>query len=131
MKYGINEEFVKKNRKKEKEYLILNSNLSDKVEGKHAIDSPGMPKSAEVTVIILNQLLIQIIIILKVNGSEDSEMMTPHPKEKLKPTNHPEKRNYIPTTQVPPEEYLLEENEERSMIEPKSYDNPKLKSLIR
>ena len=50
-----------------------------KVEGKHAIDSPGMPKSAE----------------------------------------------------VPPEEYLLEENEERSMIEPKSYDNPKLKSLIR
>merc|ERR1712038_170109 len=47
-------------------------------EGKHAIDSPGMPKSAE----------------------------------------------------VPPEEYLLEENEERSMIEPKSYDNPKLKSLI-
>ena len=34
-------------------------------------------------------------------------------------------------TQVPPEEYLLEENEERSMIEPKSYDNPKLKSLIR
>jgi len=48
------------------------------VEGKHAIDSPGMPKSAE----------------------------------------------------VPPEEYLLEENEERSMIEPKSYDNPKLKDLI-
>jgi len=48
------------------------------VEGKHAIDSPGMPKSAE----------------------------------------------------VPPEEYLLEENEERSMIEPKSYENPKLKSLI-
>ena len=53
--------------------------MSYKVEGKHAIDSPGMPKSAE----------------------------------------------------VPPEEYLLEENEERSMIEPKSYDNPKLKSLIR
>ena len=49
------------------------------VEGKHAIDSPGMPKSAE----------------------------------------------------VPPEEYLLEENEERSMIEPKSYENPKLKDLIR
>jgi len=48
------------------------------VEGKHAIDSPGMPKSAE----------------------------------------------------VPPEEYLLEENEERSMIEPKSYENPKLKDLI-
>ena len=48
------------------------------VEGKHAIDSPGMPKSAE----------------------------------------------------VPPEEYLLEENEERSMIEPKSYENAKLKSLI-
>jgi len=48
------------------------------VEGKHAIDSPGMPKSSE----------------------------------------------------VPPEEYLLEENEERSMIEPKSYDNPKLKNLI-
>jgi len=48
------------------------------VEGKHAIDSPGMPKSAE----------------------------------------------------VPPEEYLLEENEERSMIEPRSYDNPKLKNLI-
>jgi len=48
-------------------------------EGKHAIDSPGMPKSAE----------------------------------------------------VPPEEYLLEENEERSMIEPKSYENPKLKDLIK
>merc|ERR1712088_235632 len=32
--------------------------------------------------------------------------------------------------EVPPEEYLLEENEERSMIEPKSYDNPKLKNLI-
>jgi len=48
------------------------------VEGKHAIDSPGMPKSSE----------------------------------------------------VPPEEYLLEENEERSMIEPKSYENPKLKDLI-
>jgi len=48
------------------------------VEGKHAIDSPGMPKSAE----------------------------------------------------VPPEEYLLEENEERSMIEPKSYENPRLKDLI-
>jgi len=48
------------------------------VEGKHAIDSPGMPKSSE----------------------------------------------------VPPEEYLLEENEERSMIEPRSYDNPKLKDLI-
>jgi len=49
------------------------------LEGKYAIDSPGMPKSAE----------------------------------------------------VPPEEYLLEENEERSMIEPKSYDNPKLKDLIK
>ena len=48
------------------------------VEGKHAIDSPGMPKSSE----------------------------------------------------VPPEEYLLEENEERSMIEPRSYDNPRLKDLI-
>ena len=48
------------------------------VEGKHAIDSPGMPKLAE----------------------------------------------------VPPEEYLLEENEERSMIEPRSYDNPRLKDLI-
>lgn len=48
-------------------------------DGKYAIDSPGMPKSAE----------------------------------------------------VPPEEYMLEENEERSMIEPKSYDNPKLKDLIK
>jgi len=48
-------------------------------EGKHAIDSPGMPKNSE----------------------------------------------------VPPEEYMLEENEERSMIEPKSYDNPKLKDLIK
>jgi parvin len=48
-------------------------------EGKHAIDSPGMPKSAE----------------------------------------------------LPPEEYQLEENEERSMIEPKSFENPKLKELIR
>jgi parvin len=49
------------------------------IEGKHAIDSPGMPKSSE----------------------------------------------------VPPEEYLLEENEERSMIEPRSYENPKLKDLIK
>jgi len=49
------------------------------IEGKYAIDSPGMPKSSE----------------------------------------------------VPPEEYLLEENEERSMIEPKSYENPKLKDLIK
>jgi len=48
-------------------------------EGKHAIDSPGMPKNSDVA----------------------------------------------------PEEYLLEENEERSMIEPKSYDNPKLKDLIK
>lgn len=48
-------------------------------EGKHAIDSPGMPKSAE----------------------------------------------------MPPEDYQLEENEERSMIEPKSFENPKLKELIR
>ena len=35
------------------------------------------------------------------------------------------------SSEVPPEEYLLEENEERSMIEPKSYENPKLKDLIR
>jgi len=49
------------------------------IEGKYAIDSPGMPKSSE----------------------------------------------------VPPEEYMLEENEERSMIEPKSYENPKLKDLIK
>jgi len=49
------------------------------LEGKYAIDSPGMPKSSE----------------------------------------------------VPPEEYHLEENEERSMIEPKSYENPKLKDLIK
>merc|ERR1712141_819664 len=49
------------------------------VEGKHAIDSPGMPKSAE----------------------------------------------------MPPEEFQLEENEERSMIEPKSYENPKLQELIK
>lgn len=48
-------------------------------EGKYAIDSPGMPKSAE----------------------------------------------------MPPEEYQLDENEERSMIEPKSYENPKLQELIR
>ena len=34
------------------------------------------------------------------------------------------------SSEVPPEEYLLEENEERSMIEPRSYDNPKLKDLI-
>ena len=60
-------------------HINLTFKCFTKVEGKHAIDSPGMPKSAE----------------------------------------------------VPPEEYLLEENEERSMIEPKSYDNPKLKSLIR
>jgi parvin len=48
-------------------------------EGKHAIDSPGMPKSAE----------------------------------------------------MPPEEYQLEENEERSMIEPRSFENSNLKELIR
>jgi len=48
-------------------------------EGKHAIDSPGMPKSAE----------------------------------------------------MPPEEFQLEENEERSMIEPKSYENPRLQELIK
>ena len=65
---------------------------------------------------------------MKVNGSETAKWWPPLQKKKLKP---PRKRNYIPTTQVPPEEYLLEENEERSMIEPKSYDNPKLKSLIR
>lgn len=47
-------------------------------EGNYAIDSPGMPKSAE----------------------------------------------------MPPEEYQLEENEERSMIEPRSFDSPKLQSLI-
>ena len=47
-------------------------------EGNYAIDSPGMPKSAE----------------------------------------------------MPPEEYQLDENEERSMIEPKSFENPKLKNLI-
>ena len=29
------------------------------------------------------------------------------------------------------QEYQLEENEERSMIEPKSFENPKLKELIR
>lgn len=48
------------------------------VEGKHAIDSPGMPKSPE----------------------------------------------------MPPEEFQLEENEERSMIEPKSYENEKFKELV-
>ncbi|KAG8222323.1 hypothetical protein J437_LFUL001865, partial [Ladona fulva] len=31
---------------------------------------------------------------------------------------------------VPPEEYTLEENEERSMIEPRSYEDPKLRELI-
>ncbi|XP_023345848.1 beta-parvin [Eurytemora carolleeae] len=35
------------------------------------------------------------------------------------------------SSEVPPEEYLLEENEERSMIEPRSYENPKLKELIK
>jgi len=49
------------------------------VQGKHAIDSPGMPKSSE----------------------------------------------------MPPEDYQLEENEERSMIEPKSYENPRLQELIK
>lgn len=48
-------------------------------EGKHAIDSPGMPKSAE----------------------------------------------------MPPEEFQLEENEERSMIEPRSFEKPDLQELIR
>uniref|UniRef100_A0A1B6CD95 Calponin-homology (CH) domain-containing protein n=1 Tax=Clastoptera arizonana TaxID=38151 RepID=A0A1B6CD95_9HEMI len=31
---------------------------------------------------------------------------------------------------LPPEEYALEENEERSMIEPRSFDDPKLQELI-
>ncbi|XP_046996487.1 beta-parvin isoform X1 [Schistocerca americana] len=31
---------------------------------------------------------------------------------------------------LPPEEYALEENEERSMIEPRSFEDPKLKELI-
>lgn len=31
---------------------------------------------------------------------------------------------------LPPEEYALEENEERSMIEPRSFDDPKLRELI-
>lgn len=31
---------------------------------------------------------------------------------------------------LPPEEYTLEENEERSMIEPRSFEDPKLKELI-
>ncbi|KAJ4443894.1 hypothetical protein ANN_05681 [Periplaneta americana] len=31
---------------------------------------------------------------------------------------------------LPPEEYTLEENEERSMIEPRSFEEPKLKELI-
>ncbi|XP_075229197.1 beta-parvin [Lycorma delicatula] len=31
---------------------------------------------------------------------------------------------------LPPEEYALEENEERSMIEPRSYDDPKLRELM-
>ncbi|KAK7590396.1 hypothetical protein V9T40_002009 [Parthenolecanium corni] len=35
-----------------------------------------------------------------------------------------------PVTDLPPEEYALGENEERSMIEPRSYDEPKLKELI-
>ena len=34
------------------------------------------------------------------------------------------------SAEVPPEEYLLAEHEERSMIEPRSYDNPRLKDLI-
>ena len=35
------------------------------------------------------------------------------------------------SSEMPPEEYQLEENEERSMIEPKSYDNPRLQELIK
>jgi parvin len=35
------------------------------------------------------------------------------------------------SAEMPPEEYQLEENEERSMIEPKSYENPKLQQLIK
>ncbi|GLH01063.1 Filamin-A [Gryllus bimaculatus] len=31
---------------------------------------------------------------------------------------------------LPPEDYTLEENEERSMIEPRSFDDPKLRELI-
>lgn len=31
---------------------------------------------------------------------------------------------------MPPEEYALDENEERSMIEPKSLEDPKLQELI-
>jgi len=37
----------------------------------------------------------------------------------------------MPKSEMPPEEYQLEENEERSMIEPKSYENPRLQQLIR
>ncbi|CAB4061704.1 PARV [Lepeophtheirus salmonis] len=35
------------------------------------------------------------------------------------------------TGELPPEEYLLEENEERSMIDPRSYESPKLQELVR
>jgi len=31
---------------------------------------------------------------------------------------------------LPPQDYIMDENEERSMIEPQSYDDPKLKQLI-
>ncbi|XP_076370436.1 beta-parvin-like isoform X2 [Tachypleus tridentatus] len=33
--------------------------------------------------------------------------------------------------ELPPQDYMLDEYEERSMIEPSSYDNPKLKELIK
>ena len=35
------------------------------------------------------------------------------------------------SSEMPPEDYQLEENEERSMIEPKSYENPRLQELIK
>merc|ERR1712170_246078 len=35
------------------------------------------------------------------------------------------------SAEMPPEEFQLEENEERSMIEPKSYENPRLQELIK
>lgn len=37
---------------------------------------------------------------------------------------------YAANPEMPPEEYALDENEERSMIEPKSLEDPKLQELI-
>ena len=72
-------------------------------EGKHAIDSPGMPKSAEMP-----------------------------PEVLYTPTKVQELRNIVNAFQLLQfQEFQLEENEERSMIEPRSFEKADLQELIR